>query len=622
MAENVKIVIKAFDKTAKGFGTVGKGLARITGSIVSMRSALILAAGVGGFGYMIKSSLNATDSLKKTADKIGTTTAALSGLRFAAEISGVEVRTMDMALQRFTRRTAEAAKGTGEAKSAIKELGIDAKVLNSLPLDERMLILADAFGKVRNDSDKLRLAFKLFDSEGAALVNTLGLGREGLEGLLGEAKLLGLTMSQSAAVGVEKANDSITKLLSISKGLKDQFSAALAPAIESVVTQLSAFFLAIAEDEGGVEKWARGMAVSVLESVLTIAKGLDTTLRVLSDFGNKAEELLGFDGAKEKLDKNIAKMKSSLVSLGKEIGDMQNEDFTFGSVALDLITFDSINKKVARFEALKISINDAEEALKNLAPEEDIDLGSFLNIDKFTASILAMIQAVESGGSENETFVPKLTKDLTLLEETFEGVKQGFKDWQQTVLSGDEIVQAFTKNALNGMTNSFTAAITGAADFADAMKAMAKSVVDSLIKMLIQKYIVDAAFGAITGFIGSSSASGTNGMIGGGSGTPSFDARAHVAIGGPLQSGSPYLVGERGPELFVPNSQGSIVPNKRLGGSGGVTVNQVINISTGVQQTVRAEIATLMPQIASAAKGAVADARQRGGGFSKALVGA
>jgi hypothetical protein len=82
------------------------------------------------------------------------------------------------------------------------------------------------------------------------------------------------------------------------------------------------------------------------------------------------------------------------------------------------------------------------------------------------------------------------------------------------------------------------------------------------------------------------------------------------------------MVGERGPELFIPNSQGSIVPNSRMGGGGGVTVNQTINVSTGVQQTVRAEIATLMPQIANAAKGAVADARQRGGGFSKSLVGA
>jgi hypothetical protein len=56
-------------------------------------------------------------------------------------------------------------------------------------------------------------------------------------------------------------------------------------------------------------------------------------------------------------------------------------------------------------------------------------------------------------------------------------------------------------------------------------------------------------------------------------------------------------------------------------GGGGVTVNQNINISTGVAQTVRAEVLNLMPQIAESAKAAVADSRMRGGGYSKALIG-
>ena len=43
------------------------------------------------------------------------------------------------------------------------------------------------------------------------------------------------------------------------------------------------------------------------------------------------------------------------------------------------------------------------------------------------------------------------------------------------------------------------------------------------------------------------------------------------ASGGPVTGGKPYVVGERGPELFVPNSSGSIVPNHQMGG--GIVVN-------------------------------------------------
>jgi hypothetical protein len=47
--------------------------------------------------------------------------------------------------------------------------------------------------------------------------------------------------------------------------------------------------------------------------------------------------------------------------------------------------------------------------------------------------------------------------------------------------------------------------------------------------------------------------------------------------GGPVGSNQSYLVGERGPELFVPNAGGTIVPNDQMG-NGPVTVNFNINV--------------------------------------------
>jgi hypothetical protein len=47
------------------------------------------------------------------------------------------------------------------------------------------------------------------------------------------------------------------------------------------------------------------------------------------------------------------------------------------------------------------------------------------------------------------------------------------------------------------------------------------------------------------------------------------------ATGGPVSADAPYLVGERGPELFVPHTAGAIVPNNKMGAGGGVTVNLI-----------------------------------------------
>jgi phage-related minor tail protein len=109
---------------------------------------------------------------------------------------------------------------------------------------------------------------------------------------------------------------------------------------------------------------------------------------------------------------------------------------------------------------------------------------------------------------------------------------------------------------------------------------------------------------------------GFSGGIGDGRPAPDIPKRAR---GGPVSAGSPYLVGERGPELMIPNRSGTIIPNDKLGG-GTVVVNQTINISTGVQQTVRAEIRQLMPQIADSAKAAVSDAKRRGGSYGRAFA--
>jgi len=69
----------------------------------------------------------------------------------------------------------------------------------------------------------------------------------------------------------------------------------------------------------------------------------------------------------------------------------------------------------------------------------------------------------------------------------------------------------------------------------------------------------------------------------------------------------------------VASRNSHVVPNNQMGG-GGVTVVQNINVSTGVQQTVRTEIRTLMPQIADAAKAAVADAKLRGGSYGRSFA--
>jgi hypothetical protein len=82
-------------------------------------------------------------------------------------------------------------------------------------------------------------------------------------------------------------------------------------------------------------------------------------------------------------------------------------------------------------------------------------------------------------------------------------------------------------------------------------------------------------------------------------------------------AGQAYRVGEHGPEPFIPAQNGRILSvaqaKSAMGQSqGGPSVTQHIHVTTGVQQTVRAEIKSMMPQILDAAVGATrADSKRR-----------
>ena len=99
-------------KLSKGFQSVGSRLKALTKSIFSLKTALVGVAGVAGFGYLVKSSLNSADALAKTASKIGTTTEALSKAALCGMLSqALKLIPLTWLCRDSLRRTAEAAAG-------------------------------------------------------------------------------------------------------------------------------------------------------------------------------------------------------------------------------------------------------------------------------------------------------------------------------------------------------------------------------------------------------------------------------------------------------------------------------------------------------------------------------
>lgn len=140
--------------------------------------------------------------------------------------------------------------------------------------------------------------------------------------------------------------------------------------------------------------------------------------------------------------------------------------------------------------------------------------------------------------------------------------------------------------------DSFKAAASGAMTAQEALSSFFQSVADRFLDMAaqiiakwIEMTILNTALQLFPGsglFKGAGPVSGVAAFSGAGMGSKGFflpDIIRPRAMGGSVSAGSPYMVGERGPELFVPGRSGTIVPNNAL--SAGGTTSVVVNVDAG-----------------------------------------
>lgn len=163
----------------------------------------------------------------------------------------------------------------------------------------------------------------------------------------------------------------------------------------------------------------------------------------------------------------------------------------------------------------------------------------------------------------------------------FKGLTEGQKQLAETgaMIAGvitpslDAMIQAIARGE-----NAFQA-------FGQGVKAILVQVIQKLAATAILAGILSAIF---------------PGGLGGAQGFTAIFGRlaGFRATGGPVSGGSPYVVGERGPELFVPAVSGSIVPNNavgsfmagRNGGGSGMSVLRGQDILLAYARTQRSQL--------------------------------
>lgn len=199
----------------------------------------MVAAYTTAFSVMTKQTLDLGDQLAKLETRLGVSVEGMSGLKFAAEQSGVSFQTLTMGMQRMIRRVGEAANGTGEAEVALLELGLSAKKLAQLKPENQFRAIAEALSGVANANDRARLAQKLFDSEGVALLQLMEDGAAGIDAYMQRANELGVVMSHTTAKGAEEAKNALGEVKAVMYAASLESTQNMIPAITMVANELA-----------------------------------------------------------------------------------------------------------------------------------------------------------------------------------------------------------------------------------------------------------------------------------------------------------------------------------------------------------------------------------------------
>lgn len=220
-------------------------------------------------------------------------------------------------------------------------------------------------------------------------------------------------------------------------------------------------------------------------------------------------------------------------------------------------------------------------------------------LDQELARIALIDKMNAARNSKGTGFTPIKAKDVKEATEELKIMNKALED-----------LDSMASTLESAFEDVFMSAIEGSRSFKDTLKASAQAIIRELYRILVVQRLVNA----------------TMSFLGIGTPVPNFSARVPTtasAGGNYLQAGQPSVVGEHGREIFVPSSAGRVLSvgqaQSAISGGDGVTINQTINVTTGVQQTVRNEIKTMLPQIAESAKAAVVDSKRRGGSYGRAF---
>lgn len=624
LALTLKVVDQAskeFSKLNSQFESLKTNWAKV-GSALAAGVTVAAAGALTAFTGLTKAAINSADEMGKTAQKAGVSVESFSALAYAAELAGVNSQQLQTTFKGLTESLIDSEDKNSRAAKAFKFLGIEVKNADGSlkKADDVLLDIAEAFAKMPDGVEKSALAIDLMKKSGLDMIPMLNTGKAGIEELRAEAEKFGLVISTEQAKQAEQFNDSMTRIGNAASGLGLSLASELLPTLNAVVVEI----VNIMKTSPGFQDFARGVG-EVFKFIVNAGAGVIFTFKTIGEglgaLGAAAIAFFSgdFAGAGFILKQYIADTKESaartaefMAAINKGVPSINASTVALNNASTSIDRYsrstDKAKKATSEFDKAlkalseKTLSGEVGDALLNetRALEDQVNLMEFelslygkTNAERERAIALRKLgieatlgdteaskgyldrleelvrvreELDELGGLIKDTDIGKtedLRRKIDLVDRAFfdgiNGIKLSAQQYEQIInnLTGKteektEEINEFWRSAAQSMQQNMSSF------FFDVMQgrmtdlaASFKSTIDRMVADLLASQLATYLFG---------DKMGTTGKIGGfiGSFLSTLPTRE---TGGSMRAGQPYIVGEKRAEVFVPDVNGTIMPN-------------------------------------------------------------
>ena len=582
-----------------------KGISEAKNSLKDLKEYIPEILSVAAFVEMTRAAMEFSNKIVETAKANDVATASVLELAKALEENGGSADATSKIYSGFTSKLESAVQGNAKAQTSFEKLGVSLNDLRHLSEQDLFEKTVSALGNMKDSAERNGLAFETLGK------SIRGVDLKGLAATMAESKG---TMDKYAN-SIEQAHELSLKLEASSRNMSLQFTNAVIPTMNVLYDTvhknsvlIDAFFKLL---QASIEQAGRVIEtfVTSLQHLWSITKLLAKDLYTLFDvrsytqgtfFKQLTDNLNEFttEWAKD-TDDYVASMKkindaNEKVSTPKKQEDAKRN--VVESYSKQLLAEKELFAAYQNREELNLKILGQKELDKDITKNEkemQDAINQVLNERQKTLDAInqkmALIDKKVPGANELENelkrqkeLVEFSTTDYIAKTEKVVAANQKARTefstgWNEAFAQYRDNAQTMAdagRKSFNTIVDSMSTALE---NFAKTGKISFSSLAASIIQDLIAIQIKAQATQLFSGLGGSvfSSFFQSGNVSVPGEGTMSISSYfgGPKAAGGDVSGGTPYLVGEQGPELIVPKGSGTVIPNNKLMGMGGTNQN-------------------------------------------------